>query len=504
MLGDRERLRGYRLVRRGATEFTTALPTEPLDEPGLDACASRPAIGRLTQRTEQRSARPPRLARWSGSKRRFAASCSPSIHSRRSRGQQALDAFVEDHTPSGHARPRRADPRPSGPAARRRLVRLRRRAPAGDMKAEGARFGRTQLESREVVQPQTSGRSSRRRLGKWKRNGQGRLRGVRVVAPPEAGPTQPPTPPRGLRWSLPAGRYPTETYRWRAWERLRSGGPRSAAEEVGFCSPNGRLEIVHTQRILTIRPAYPCHWSRREGTCTPGLGSARFSRLVSRGSRSRHASGRPQVGVPPRNTMLHGSLSLTMNSVADGARWALIAVFALAAIEKAMALRARSARWHPVMLVGALRRRFATPLMFGALVADVGAIVLLALQPVAGALAALVLVGAYSFAALGVHSSSGESCRCFWKLANSASRASLIARNSAFVLFGVLVWAVAPETSPLGVLWAAVFVGLVTALAQLQPSRSVAGSSPATAGAAQSGSGAGTDSMRRGAYPYDK
>lgn len=43
--------------------------------------------------------------------------------------------------------------------------------------------------------------------------------------------------------------------------------------------------------------------------------------------------------------------------LADGARWALVTVFALAAAEKAQTLFHRSAAWHPVILARARWRR---------------------------------------------------------------------------------------------------------------------------------------------------
>ena len=51
--------------------------------------------------------------------------------------------------------------------------------------------------------------------------------------------------------------------------------------------------------------------------------------------------------------------------LADGARWALAAVFALAAAEKAETLLHRGAAWHPVILAHRAWRRHAAVLIVG-------------------------------------------------------------------------------------------------------------------------------------------
>jgi hypothetical protein len=56
--------------------------------------------------------------------------------------------------------------------------------------------------------------------------------------------------------------------------------------------------------------------------------------------------------------------------LADGARWALVAVFALAAAEKAETLLQRAAAWHPVMPPGRWRRH-ATALIGGSILTDI-------------------------------------------------------------------------------------------------------------------------------------
>lgn len=122
-------------------------------------------------------------------------------------------------------------------------------------------------------------------------------------------------------------------------------------------------------------------------------------------------------------------------AIIDGARWALMAVFVLTAVEKGQTLWAQSAAWHPVMLVSQARRRHARTLMAGALVADLAVLGLLVLLPRVGGVAGAVLVAAYTLLAVPVYSSAGggAGCRCFWKVLDTTTWPGSLARNLVLV-----------------------------------------------------------------------
>jgi hypothetical protein len=135
--------------------------------------------------------------------------------------------------------------------------------------------------------------------------------------------------------------------------------------------------------------------------------------------------------------------------LADGARWALVVVFSLAAVEKAQTLLHRSAAWHPVMLAHPRWRRHATALMGASLLGDIGAVAALVLRPAWGGVAAAVLLGSYSLAARGVHGSGGgEDCRCLWKVLRTTTWRGLLARNLGLLWLAGLA-ATGPEASSL-------------------------------------------------------
>jgi hypothetical protein len=132
--------------------------------------------------------------------------------------------------------------------------------------------------------------------------------------------------------------------------------------------------------------------------------------------------------------------------VADGARWLLAAVLVLAVLEKSASLWTRSAAWHPLMLVSPGRRRHAASLMVAALCCDIVAVGLLLAAPVVGSAVAAALVVAYSVLALPVHGRGGlGSCRCFWKMLNTSTRAGLLARNALLVACALVIAAYPPE-----------------------------------------------------------
>ena len=93
-----------------------------------------------------------------------------------------------------------------------------------------------------------------------------------------------------------------------------------------------------------------------------------------------------------------------LDGAADGARWVLVIVFVLAAIEKASTLRSRSAAWHPVILVSARRRRHGGVLIAASLMADALAVGRLVSAPLAGAVFGAVLIAGYS-----IHCENGAS-----------------------------------------------------------------------------------------------
>ena len=158
------------------------------------------------------------------------------------------------------------------------------------------------------------------------------------------------------------------------------------------------------------------------------------------------------------------------DSIADGARCALMIVFILAATEKGQTLWARSAAWHPVMLVNRARRGRATALMSAALIADLAVVVLLVFLPVVGGVVAAVLVAAYTTLALPVHSGGRSSCRCLWKIFDTTTRPALVGRNASVFVWGLAAtFSRSPGVDAGGVLYgAALLGGLGTLVAVLE------------------------------------
>lgn len=125
--------------------------------------------------------------------------------------------------------------------------------------------------------------------------------------------------------------------------------------------------------------------------------------------------------------------------VADGARWALVMLLSLAALEKAATLKSHAAAWHPIMLMNGFRRAHATVLMAVSLLADVGALGLLVVWPRVGAALSIVLIVIYSTAGVQMHDQVGGGCRCFWKFMNASTTMGLVARNALMVASAALV-----------------------------------------------------------------
>lgn len=160
---------------------------------------------------------------------------------------------------------------------------------------------------------------------------------------------------------------------------------------------------------------------------------------------------------------------MAIEAILDGARWVLIAVFALSVVEKATTLWTRSAAWHPVMLVSRGRRRHATPLMATALVADAATVVLLGLLPSVGAIAASVLLAAYTVLALPIHSGGRGICRCFWKILDTTTKPAFLGRNAVLATLATTVAAQPPSRagSAGAAFGAALLVGLAALVAGL-------------------------------------
>ena len=155
--------------------------------------------------------------------------------------------------------------------------------------------------------------------------------------------------------------------------------------------------------------------------------------------------------------------------VASGARWALVVVFSLAALEKLHTLRSGSAAWHPVLLITDLRRRHAVQLLALSLTADIGEIVLLLGRPALGGVVAFMLVVTYTVAAFPVHGTGGrDGCRCFWRVLNARSRDGMVARNGALGALGLVVaTATAQSAEPVVAIWAAAFLVTLTLLSRV-------------------------------------
>jgi hypothetical protein len=139
-----------------------------------------------------------------------------------------------------------------------------------------------------------------------------------------------------------------------------------------------------------------------------------------------------------------------VDALADGARWALMTLLVLAALEKLASLLRGTAAWHPVLLVSPTRRRWAGWLMGASLLADSTALFLLVASPRRGAALTLALIVVYTSAALPLHTHRSSDCRCFSNYFNSKTRSGLVARNAWIVLMTVLVLLTSPNASWIG------------------------------------------------------
>lgn len=156
-----------------------------------------------------------------------------------------------------------------------------------------------------------------------------------------------------------------------------------------------------------------------------------------------------------------------MGHVAEGARWVLALAFLLAAMEKVLALRSRSAAWHPVMLVSPVRRRLANTLFSISAVADICAVVLLILAPRNGGVLAGALVFTYTVAGWSVHAGGHEEqCDCFWRVLNTYTREGLLVRNSLLIVSAILVSTGVSSQQLSGVLWGIALSALIVGSTQ--------------------------------------
>lgn len=157
-------------------------------------------------------------------------------------------------------------------------------------------------------------------------------------------------------------------------------------------------------------------------------------------------------------------MSDALVTLSDGARWVLVAVFSLAAIEKGETLRARSAAWHPIMLMGPRRRRHSTVLMSSSLMGDLATVGLLVGWPMFGGVLSVVLILLYTVAALGMHSREERTdCRCFWRFMSTSTSLGLIARNALLAGLAALVVSVTSVPSGAGVLAGVTLLVLIVA-----------------------------------------
>ncbi len=159
---------------------------------------------------------------------------------------------------------------------------------------------------------------------------------------------------------------------------------------------------------------------------------------------------------------------MILESIADGARWAVLMAFALSAIEKATTIWTRSSAWHPVMMPSPWRRRHAMPLMLAALILDCAVSLTLVFRPTIGGFAALVTLGTYTLVARTLHrdkSESGQTCRCFWRLLDATTSRGLVFRNAALALCAVGAVVSQPSQSSVwSVVWAAAILTSLVAL----------------------------------------
>lgn len=144
--------------------------------------------------------------------------------------------------------------------------------------------------------------------------------------------------------------------------------------------------------------------------------------------------------------------------------WVLEAVFALAALEKGVTLKARSARWHPMMLANARLRRHAVFYMAVSLGADLIAMATLLATPGLGAAWCIALITVYTFASFPVHHARAASCRCFYGVLNANTLTGTLTRNVLLAGLAVTIIVLQPTMSLVGLVFAVPLLAVLWAL----------------------------------------
>lgn len=154
---------------------------------------------------------------------------------------------------------------------------------------------------------------------------------------------------------------------------------------------------------------------------------------------------------------------MSVDLLADSARWFLVLAFLLALGEKGLVLARRATSWHPVIVVSSWRRRHAGLLITSALLADAVSVVLLLLRPSLGAACAIGLVIVYSASAWKARLDA-DGCRCFLGLLDASSRRAMLLRNGCLASFGLMVVGWSPSDTWEGLVGGALLLASMAAL----------------------------------------
>jgi hypothetical protein len=148
-----------------------------------------------------------------------------------------------------------------------------------------------------------------------------------------------------------------------------------------------------------------------------------------------------------------------LDAIESALRWTLLVVFGLAAAEKAEALLSGSARWHPALIARPWRRRHATLLVGGSLLADLAATGVLIFNATWGAFSAGLLVLVYSYVATWPRPVALDStCQCFWRVLDSSTVAGLLTRNGLLFATSLMVIVTRPRLSIVGLPLGAIYL----------------------------------------------
>lgn len=142
--------------------------------------------------------------------------------------------------------------------------------------------------------------------------------------------------------------------------------------------------------------------------------------------------------------------------LADLAAGALSIVLGLSMFEKGTVLFARSAAWHPVIVVSRRRRRYAIILMTGGLMSEVliSTGLAMGLREAGAVFVALLVI--YTAAGIGVYtvrpSEKHSTCRCLFGLLEARELVGFLGRNLVLALLAVPVIVTSPTLTPLAIL----------------------------------------------------